>query len=571
METAPRRRSWADLPVVGGYLGLSVWIYSALWAAPRDVLLAATVSDHEQHEWFLAWGAHVLRHGGNPFVTDAVNAPDGVNLLANTSLLGLGVPLAPLTWSAGPDVTYAVALTLGLAGTATGWYLLLRRVAPFRPGAALGGALAAFGPPMLSHAGGHLNLIAQFLVPWLVWWTVRLGEPGRALRHGAVLGLLVAWQFLIGAEVLTYTALATGLFVGTWAALRPRAARARLGAFARGLGVTALVAGSLLAAPIAVQFWGPHAYRGLDGAVVGFANDLAALVRTRMPDAAWYENYALNPNEQNAHFGWGLVLLAPVLLVWLRRSAVVLAAGVVGVVFAALSLGREVVVGWRETGVPGPWALLGELPVLDHLPPSRLTMVCLPVFGLLVAAGVDRLRTSGTPARVLLPVALAVALVPLVPERKAVVDREPVPEFFASGEWRDHLAPGDTVVAVPVPGPGELAAYRWQTAVDFEIVLAGGYFLAPGVDGVGTWGAAPRPTGELLAGADAGQLPEITGADRRQARADLAYWDADVVVLPMSRPRAEQTAEVITALLGVGGRRVADVQLWDVRTPGGGN
>lgn len=558
------RRRWPDLLPPVGYLLLSLWVFRRLWADPGGRRLEWSFQDQTQHEWFLAWGAHALTSLVHPFVTSAVNAPDGVNLLANTSLLGIAVPLAPVTLLLGPAVSYATAMTLGLAATAAGWYALLRRAVPSRLGAAVGGAMCAFAPAMLSHANAHLNFTAQFLIPWIVWATVRLRQEGRSVRNGAVLGLLVVWQMFIGAEILTYTALGTGLFVVVWALLRRGQARPLVRPFGRGLATAALVAGVLLAYPIWFQFQGPYSYSGLGDIVVGFANDLAAFPATLSPDAGALENWALNVSEQNAHFGWGMLILAPVLAVWLHRSAVVVAAVVVGAVFAAFSLGREITVGGSATGIPGPWALAGQLPVLDHIPPGRLTMVCIPVLGLLVAAGIERLEHAPRRLQAAGALALVVALVPWLPQSKTTVERAAAPEFLTSGHWSDHLDRGATVVPVPVPEPDDVDAYRWQTAVDFDLVLPGGYFLYPSADGTGHWGAEVRPTDTLLRSVQAGTPVTVTARDRAAARADLRYWQADAVLLPVAERRAQELAAVLTDLLGEQPSRVDDVLLWDV-------
>ncbi len=44
----------------------------------------------------------IFTHGENPLFTPQLNAPDGVNLMANTGLLGLTVPLVPVTLLFGP-------------------------------------------------------------------------------------------------------------------------------------------------------------------------------------------------------------------------------------------------------------------------------------------------------------------------------------------------------------------------------------------------------------------------------------------------------------------------------------
>jgi hypothetical protein len=566
--TGTGRRWPADLLPPAVYLLLSAWVFRRLWADPEGRRLEWSFQDQTQHEWFLAWGAHALTRGAHPFVTGVVNSPDGVNLLANTSLLGIAVPLTPVTLLFGPAVSYVTAMTVGLAATGAGWYAVLRRAVPSRLGAAVGGGLCAFAPAMLSHANAHLNFTAQFLIPWIVWATIRLRQEGRSLRNGAVLGLLVVWQLFVGAEILTYTALGTGLFVAVWALLCREQARPLVWPFLRGLAMAALVAGALLAYPIWLQFQGPYSYTGLGEKVVDFANDLAAFPSRPSAHSGPLENRALNVAEQNAHFGWGLLILAGVLVVWLRRSAVIVAAVVVGALFAALSLGREITVGGSATGIPGPWALAGKLPLLDHIPPSRLSMVCIPVLGLLLAAAIERLRHGRRWLQAAGALATAVALVPLFPVSKPVVERAAVPEFFTSGHWREYLDRGDTVVPVPVPSPDDIDAYRWQTAVDFGVVLPGGYFLYPAADGTGHWGAPVRPTETLLLEVQAGAPLTITARDRARARTDLTHWQADVVVLPVTERRAAQLAATLTDLLGEQPTRVDDVLLWDVSADG---
>ena len=558
------RRRWPDLLPPVGYLLLSLWVFHRLWADPSGRRLEWSFQDQAQHEWFLAWGAHAVTSAVHPFVTGAVNAPDGVNLLANTSLLGIAVPLAPVTLLLGPAVSYVTVMTLGLAATGAGWYALLRRAVPSRLGAAVGGGMCAFAPAMLSHANAHLNFTAQFLIPWIVWATVRLREEGRSVRNGAVLGLLVVWQMFIGAEILTYTALGTGLFVAVWALLRRQQARPLVRPFVRGLAAAALVAGVLLAYPIWFQFQGPYSYAGLPERVVGFANDLRSFPSTPTTDDGPYPDWALNMAEQNAAWGWGMLALAVVLTVWLRRSGLVVAAVVVGVLFAALSLGREITIGGSPTGIPGPWALVGDFPVLDHIPASRLSLVCIPVLALLVAEGIERLRRGPRTLQVAGALAIVVALVPWVPMGKPVEARAAVPEFFTSGHWEQYLERGATVVPVPVPHPDDIDAYAWQTTVDFSITLVGGYFLHPGPDGAGAWGATVRPTDNLLSRVQDGDVVPVTGADRAAARADYAYWQADAVVLPVTERRARQLAATLTDLLQQRPTRVDDVLLWDV-------
>ena len=84
-------------------------------------------SDPAQVQFFLAHSVRVVLHGEFPFYTEQFNYPDGVNLMANTAVLALGIPMVPVTLLFGPAVSFVVLVTLGLAGTAVAWYHVLSR------------------------------------------------------------------------------------------------------------------------------------------------------------------------------------------------------------------------------------------------------------------------------------------------------------------------------------------------------------------------------------------------------------------------------------------------------------
>src|SRR5690606_39419205 len=109
----------------------------------------------------------------------------------------------------GSSTTFLVVCTANLVATALAWYLFLSRKLVRSPLAALvGGLFIAFSPGLVSHANAHLNWTAGWLAPILVWRVLRLREPGRWRRNGAVLGVLVAVAFTIAAEGLFFIALA---------------------------------------------------------------------------------------------------------------------------------------------------------------------------------------------------------------------------------------------------------------------------------------------------------------------------------------------------------------------------
>ncbi|HEX6916603.1 MAG TPA: DivIVA domain-containing protein, partial [Phycicoccus sp.] len=211
---AGRPAPWrpADLLAPLTYLLFSAYVHVHLVTAVRTGSLSQGVQDQQAFEWYLGATAHNLATLSNPLSSDLQNFPDGVNLMANAAVLGLGVPFAPLTLLAGPQWTFVVVEVLGLALTAGAWYWLFRRRLAVHPAAAfLGAAFAGFAPGLVSHANGHPNFVVQALVPVIVDRVVRLAEGHRPVRDGVVLGLLVAWQLLIGEEVLLLAAVGTGV------------------------------------------------------------------------------------------------------------------------------------------------------------------------------------------------------------------------------------------------------------------------------------------------------------------------------------------------------------------------
>ena len=231
-EPVPRR-NWLvrhlptrqDLIVFAVYLAGACYVLQRLIPDPRG-RVQQNVPDQTLFEWMLGWGSRVLTDQLFPFVSNRLNAPVGVNMMANTSVLGVSLPMTPVTLLFGTAVSYVIFSALALAGTATAWYYVLsRHVVRHRAAAAVGGGLAGFSPAMISHSYGHPNIVAQFLVPFIVWRTVKLCEPRRWLRNGIVLALLVIWQTFINEEVLLVTAVGMIVFLVSYLLMRPSVLR----------------------------------------------------------------------------------------------------------------------------------------------------------------------------------------------------------------------------------------------------------------------------------------------------------------------------------------------------------
>lgn len=574
------RRRWPtrrrDLAVFGFFLLAALWATSQIWIDPAGRVARLYSSDPAQVQFFLAHSVRVVLHGEYPFFTERLNYPDGVNLMANTAILGLGIPMVPVTLLFGPAVTFVVLVTLGLAGTASAWYYVLSRHVVRTPLAAMvGGWFCGFSPAMLSHANWHPNIISQFLLPFIVWRVIVLTRSNRPVRDGAILALLVTYQAFINEEILLFTALACGVFLSAVLVQQPARWRASWRPLFTGLAACAVIAGALLAYPLFVQFTGRQAYHGLSDAVQDYGNDLAAFFVPGSTTLGGNEqaNLELAPNysEENAFFGSGLVLLVVAIVVWLRRNVIVRALAFTGLFFAALSLGERITY-WHRGELWGPWDLLVRAPLLDAVVPTRFGLITSVTIAVLLAMAVDQARSlrvsNQRTVRRVTAAALAIALVPIIPLPLRVGPRPPVPAFITSGQWREYVATDQTLVPIPVPAMGHTHGMRWAAYTNLDFKIPGGYFLAPrnGNPGdPGRFGGRSSGLGEILDRvATTGRVGELTDRQRRRALDELRYWRAAILVLPLTEQNAGPLRQTVEQFAGPP-RQVSDVWVWDVR------
>ncbi|RIV34421.1 hypothetical protein [Micromonospora radicis] len=577
-----RRRSsgrWKDVAAGASFVLLGFWVTARMWWNPSHGI-RDNRTDMAQFEWMMAHGARVVTEFAYPFSSDRMNVPESVNLMANTSVLSVSLPMAPITVLFGTRAAFLVFLTLGMIATATAWYFVLSRVIIGARGPAwLGATFCAYAPAMVSHANAHPNIVSQYVVPLIIWRTVRLAQGGRWLRNGLLLALVIVWQAFLNLEILLMTAIGLGVVVVALALGRPEL-RGRTRPFLAGLGVAAAASGLLLAYPLYVQFFGPGAYNGLSWLIRGYSTDLASFVayarESLAGDARSVTRLAKNPTEENSFFGWPLVILVAALVWWLRRNVVVIGLALLGLLFAVLSLGREIRFDGEGTGIPGPWALLEDLPVLHSVVPTRWALAITPIIGLLLAYGAERVREVAArypdrraQIRFGTVTVLAMALVPVLPTPLPTKRLEPTPEFVTSGAWRPYLTGGRSVVTLPLPDTEYADPLRWSAQTRLAMPIARGYFLGPdtrpGKDRIALFTAPPRPTSSFFGAVRrTGEVPPISGQARRDAVEDLRYWRAGVVVLgPHEHADALRTA--MTELTGIEPTHTGGVWVWDVR------
>ncbi|WP_433305558.1 hypothetical protein ACQP2F_18400 [Actinoplanes sp. CA-030573] len=558
--TARARSGRADAAALVSYLALAAVVTRNLWADPGG----RELFNRDDHGFFLVMIAHgerVLFHGESPLFTTRLNAPAGVNLMANTSMPALTIPLAPITHAFGPAVTFAVLLTAGLAGTAAAWWWLLsRQLVGSRPAAWTGGLWAGFAPGVLAHANGQVNLVSGYVIPFIAGQVIRLREPGRVWRGGVLLGLLTVLQAFVNEETLLLAALAMVLIVAGYALMNRPDARDSAGRFLAGAAVAAGVAGVLLAYPLYWQFFGPGHYRGLPFGPDLYATTLGAVVAYSPGSIAGgtsaVRQFGGSITEAGTFWGPVACLMIVVSAVLARRSAAARATALAGLILLTMSFGSRLRPSRAGVSIPAPFGWVGRTPVLNLVTTPRYALAATALAGVLLALGADQVRRRPALAHRAFWTGMALALVPLFPRALPVTPAPAVPAFFADRMWRPYLRPGQSVVIVPLPAMTTgRDGMRLAALSHLAFRVPRGYFLGPADPPVhehGSWRPPPRYASTLLAGVGRfGFAPYLTAAARRAVLSDLRYWRAGVVVLLPGAPHRAALWTTLTRVLGL--------------------
>ena len=596
---APPGRGRALALAAAAYLAAAVVVWWNVWSSHPTATTTCGCGDSALFLWFFAWPAHALAHGLDPLFSVAMSHPGGVNLLDNTSVLALGIVLAPVTWAFGPVASMNVALTLAPALSALAMFVLLRRWVRWAPAAFAGGLLYGFSPLVLvSLTDAHL-MVGWAVVPPLVVACVDelLFRRRRGpVAVGLVLGLLLVVQFFVGTEVLLLLGIAAvpaALLLGGYALAHLDAVRAHARHAVVGLGTAAATAGVLLAWPTWFALDGPVHVSGRvwPSLYLGFEGTTAKAYLWPTPASPGYTLFSYRvggyqgPTLSGQYVGIGLALVAVVgLLVW-RRDRRLWFFGAMTVVSVVLSLGASRTV-WL------PWQVLAGQPVLQNIIPSRFLVVTYLSLAVILGVVVDRTRdavlarpdangahgahgahdSSDRPRWVAGAAGLAVAAVGLVPIAVYLAPTVPmVTQPVRSPSWFTTVAPrlpdGTVLLAFPVPYQVIESAMAWQATAAFPYAMVGG----GGPGGVIERTGAERRGAEAVARASfsfTGQ--RLRPGDVAATRAALVAWGVDEAVLPAQPglPAYDQVTSVsyavafLTAVTGRAPRLQAGSWVW---------
>jgi hypothetical protein len=573
------------------FLG-AVYVTSRILASPASIRQNGDVEDVNQATWFMRYSATAVQHFRLPaLMTTALNAPHGVNLMWNTSLLLPGVVLSPVTLVFGPQVALTVLLIIGFAGSAASMFYVLRRWHASLLAAALGGALYGLSPALVNSGIGHYSLVLAMLPPLMIDRVLRLVTgQGRPVRNGAWLGILAAAQVFISEEALVDTAIAALLVLIVLALSRRHEVLPRVRPTAIGLGTAAIVGLVLSARGLWVQFHGVAAsgaaattiisYHGqltnLGTLPIAFVNPSEGVLlhTTGMGNLA--NNYPQPLPEYLAYLGVPLIIVLLLAIVRFWRHLPIRVAGVTCLLLEWLGMGPRPL--QSDLTLPSfllPWSLIQHLPVIDGMVPDRLAILADAGAAAVLAFSLDLARSRNYAPfsrwRAGAPIATGIAvfaLLPLVPAPYAPVPVNPVPAGYAATFAALHLAPDARVLLAPYPYSGTSGVMRWQADTGEPVSMIGGDFIAPNQPGrLGRAGrSGMTPTSYYIDYLYAGEYSQPAPTDA-QIRADLTSWDPAAVVA-VTQP-GSPLGEFLVDLFGQPTTHFGDVLGWRLK-PGTG-
>jgi dolichyl-phosphate beta-glucosyltransferase len=574
-----RARAYAGLAALA-YLGLSVFIWSGAWTGGASTHTLCGCGDPALFLWFFQWPATAVAHGQDPFYSTALFHPGGINLLAQTSVPGLSLPLIPITWLFGPVASLNVAVTAVPALTAFFTFLVLRRWVTWLPAAFLGGLLFGFSPFVLANLQfAHLMMAALMLLPLILGLLdeILLRQEHSPRATGALLGALLFAQFFLSSELLAIMAVLMvfcGLVLLGAALVAGGTELRRLAPHAlEALAISGVVAAVLLAFPVWFALDGPAHLSGVIWPNIGMVGGYIGssfVSKNIIPGTnvytalGGYQGALLLPSS--AFLGWGLIaVIVAGLIAWFRDLRLWFYTFLLAL---CISLSIGVVKGQWE-----PARVLAKIPVIDNVIEQRFMAVGFLAAAVLLTLLIDKTHAA---ARRLAPKALTaqgmavaagaasagvalIALLPILVTFGPVVPLTMRPVILP--RWYSTVAPtlppGRVLLSYPVPFSGIQVAMSWQAVNRMSYSQAGG----GGPQGTSARAGSARAGFDVLGPLAFGvnnPPPVGTPAQLAAVRHALVVWKVNTVVIApdATAPMLQQghnpvyAAAFMTAVLG---------------------
>ncbi len=433
-------------------------------------------TDPPQTMWFFKWWLFSISHGLNPFITDWVWAPLGINL-AWTAFLPLPSLISiPLQVTVGEPGTYNIIAMLMPPLAAFSAFLLCRRVTGTFWPSVLGGYIFGFSSYMLDEILRHLLLICVFPIPLAVLVVLRRLDAEISTRqYTMTLAALLVVQFLCSVELFATMTIVGGFALLLAMTLFGSELRARL---------ASLFAPTTSAYLLATFVLSPYLYYlfafGFPHSPIWppsrFSADLAGLFVPRETTGLGAVKL-LAAISRNCDFFQNSDYLGIVLIVFIeafRRRYWSVPVGkflaILLLVIVIAAMGPMLHFCGRPA-FPMPWAMVERLPLISIALPMRFMMYAFLVVAIMAAMWFATAYTRGVSK--FAAAALIVASIAPNPRASFWVSRLDIPAFFTDRTYANELSPREIILPLPFSQNGN--SMYWQSQSDMHFRMAGGY------------------------------------------------------------------------------------------------
>lgn len=480
------------------YCGLSVAYFLAIWKDPSSRWIGIQ-GDANTFMWYLAWIAHCVVHQSNPFITNYLMFPQGVNLMWNTSVMIPGLLLTPFTLVFGPVFSFNLFSTLSLSISAFASFIAFNHFTTRKWPAFIGGILYGFSPYMIAQSYvGHPNLTFAWYPPvvFILLHLLIIKKTSRPWGVGIALGLATAIQLLTTEEIVATTAIGVVVLLFLLALRYPSKIKDGLlysiGPLTVGLFVTLLLAGL----PLYIQFFGPQAIHVPLQTGNVYTTDLANLV-TPTPflnfSSSWargiYSSFSGNSGEWDGYLGIPLLIFILVIPFFIRKNPTIKIASLFSLIITIFSFGPQLHIAGRITSIHLPWDQIQNLPLLKNILPSRMMNLTFLSAALLIAVSLDYFKNKFNFKGIIGGSIIAgLCFYPLVPILKMQYQTNLTPKFFTTNTIKQIPAKS---VALVVPYALSFLPELWQAESNFRYKIPQGDVLVPTLQKTGVRAMPP--------------------------------------------------------------------------------
>jgi hypothetical protein len=470
------------------YLILSSALFLRLVPQGLNTSLIGWGIDQSFFVWCLKWWPYAVAHHLNPFISNLIFAPEGLNLTWSTCAPLMAWLASPLTATLGPVAAYNLLCVLCPALDAWTAFILCRHIGARFWASLIGGWLFGFSPFVVGQMlGGHLSLFPVLLLPLVVLVVLmRLEERIGARTFTLLLCALLIGQFLISTEIFATMTVMGGIMLVVGWVFAHSELRCRIQAlfvpieFAY-LGAVVLLSPYLYY--VLVDFRSAPFHPAEE-----FSTNLLNLVVPAKTTALWFatpifkplsSNFQNNISERGSYLGVPLLIVAGWFMFENRHTIMSRTCATLLVITIVLSMGPFVHVG-RNIDWWLPWRLFTYVPLLDQALPIRLSVYAILILAVLAAMWLTSVRLPLW-IRAGAAVLIIGSMFPTISHKFWHSPSVQIPTFFTDkGLYHHYLHKDETVAILPFAWGAGDHSMAWQARTGMYFRLAAGYFpLAP--------------------------------------------------------------------------------------------